>query len=94
MLLVSVHYDWRCDCHQWERDALQGTHSNNFAQKKMLRSRGVGSWTRKSYGEIHSLLIRTKRTVQRIRRHQFGAVYSVSALDLRQEFEVLADEAA
>jgi len=39
-------------------------------------------------------IIRTKRTVQRIRRHQFGAVYSVSALDLRQEFEVLAGEAA
>src|SRR5260370_28270921 len=34
MLLVSVHYDWRCACHQWERDALHGTHSNNFAQKE------------------------------------------------------------
>jgi hypothetical protein len=40
------------------------------------------------------LLIRIKRTLQRIRRDQFGAVYSISAPDLRQEFEVLQDEAA
>lgn len=39
-------------------------------------------------------LIRIKRTLQRIRRDQFGAVYAVSALDLRQEFEVLQGEAA
>jgi hypothetical protein len=40
-------------------------------------------------------LIRTKRTLQRIRgRDQFGAVYAVSALDLRQEFEVLQGEVA
>jgi hypothetical protein len=39
-------------------------------------------------------LIRTKRTLQRIRRDQFGAVYTVSALDPRQEFEVLQGEAA
>jgi hypothetical protein len=39
-------------------------------------------------------LIRTKRTLQRIRSDQFGAVYTVSALDLRQEFEVLQGEAA
>lgn len=39
-------------------------------------------------------LIRTKRTLQRIRRDQFGAVYTVSALDLWQEFEVLQGEAA
>ena len=39
-------------------------------------------------------LIRAKRTMQRIRRDQFGAMYAVSALDLRQEFEVLQGEAA
>jgi hypothetical protein len=39
-------------------------------------------------------IIRTKRTLQRIRRDQFGAVYAVSSLDLRQEFEVLQSEAA
>jgi hypothetical protein len=39
-------------------------------------------------------LIRTKRTLQRIRRDQFGVVYAVSALDLRQEFEVLQGEVA
>jgi hypothetical protein len=39
-------------------------------------------------------LIRTKRTLQRIRRDQFGAVYAASALDLRQEFEVLQGEVA
>ena len=40
------------------------------------------------------LLIRTKRTLQRIRRDQFGAVYAVCSLDLSQEFEVLQGEAA
>jgi hypothetical protein len=39
-------------------------------------------------------LIRTKRTLQRIRRDRFGVVYTVSALDLRQEFEVLQGEVA
>jgi hypothetical protein len=39
-------------------------------------------------------LIRTKRTMQRIRRDQFGAMYAVSALDLRQEFEVWQGEVA
>jgi hypothetical protein len=39
-------------------------------------------------------LIRTKRTLQRIRRDRFGVVYAVSALDLRQEFEVLQGEVA
>ena len=39
-------------------------------------------------------LIRTKRTLQRIRRDQFGTVYAVSTLDLRQEFELLRGEAA
>jgi hypothetical protein len=39
-------------------------------------------------------LRRAKRTLQRIRRDQSGAVYAVSALDFRQEFEVLQGEAA
>jgi hypothetical protein len=39
-------------------------------------------------------LIRTKRTLQRIRRDQFGAVYAVSVLNLRQEFEVLQGQVA
>jgi hypothetical protein len=39
-------------------------------------------------------VIRTKRTLQRIRRDQFGTAYAISALDLRQEFEVLEGEAA
>jgi hypothetical protein len=39
-------------------------------------------------------LMRTKRTLQRIRRDQFGAVYAVSALNLTQEFELLQGEAA
>jgi hypothetical protein len=39
-------------------------------------------------------LIRTKRTLLRIRGDQFGTVYAVSALDLTQEFEVLQGEAA
>lgn len=39
-------------------------------------------------------LIRSKRTLQRIRADQFGAMYSVSTLDLMQEFELLLGEAA
>jgi hypothetical protein len=39
-------------------------------------------------------LTTAKRTLQRIRGNQFGAVYAVSALDLRQEFEVLQGEVA
>jgi len=39
-------------------------------------------------------LIRNKRTLQRIRKDQFGAAYAVSAVDLRQEFEVLQGEVA
>ena len=39
-------------------------------------------------------LIRTKRTVHRIRRDQFGAVYTVTALDLTQELEVTVNEVA
>jgi hypothetical protein len=39
-------------------------------------------------------LTRTKRTLQRVRRDQFAAVYAVSALDLKQELEVLQGEVA
>jgi len=39
-------------------------------------------------------LIRTKRTLQRIRRGQFGAVYTVTALDLTQVLEVIVSEVA
>jgi hypothetical protein len=39
-------------------------------------------------------LIRTKRTVQRIRRDHFGSVYTVTALDLTQELEVIVSEVA
>ena len=39
-------------------------------------------------------LIRTKRTLQRIRRDQFSAVYAVTTPELTQEFEVIADEIA
>jgi len=39
-------------------------------------------------------LIRTRRTLQRIRRDQFGAVYTVTALDLTQELEVIVSEVA
>ena len=39
-------------------------------------------------------LIRMKRTVQRIRSAQFGAVYTVTALDLTQELEVIVSEVA
>jgi hypothetical protein len=34
-------------------------------------------------------LIETKRTLRRIRRDQFGAVYSVTGPDLTQELEVI-----
>jgi hypothetical protein len=40
------------------------------------------------------LLMRTKPTLQRIRRDPFGAVYAASALNLRQEFGVLQGEVA
>jgi hypothetical protein len=33
-------------------------------------------------------LIKTKRTLLRIKTNQFGAVYSVTGPDLTQEFEV------
>ena len=39
-------------------------------------------------------LIRTKRTLQRIRKDQFGAVYAVTAPDLMQEYEVILREVA
>jgi hypothetical protein len=39
-------------------------------------------------------LIRTKRTLQRIGRDQFGAVYAVTALDLTQELEVIVSDVA
>jgi hypothetical protein len=39
-------------------------------------------------------LIRTKRTLQRIRRDQFGAVYAVTALDLTQALEVIVSGVA
>ena len=42
-------------------------------------------------------LIRTKRTLQRIRKDQFGAVYAVYAVtapDLTQEYEVILGEVA
>ena len=39
-------------------------------------------------------LIRTKRTLQRIRKDQFGAVYAVTAPDLTQEYEVILGEVA
>ena len=38
--------------------------------------------------------IRTKRTLQRIRKDQFGAVYSVTGLDLTQQYEVILGEVA
>ena len=34
-------------------------------------------------------LIKTKRTLQRIRKNQLGAVYSVAGPDLTQELEVI-----
>jgi hypothetical protein len=39
-------------------------------------------------------LIKTKRTLQRIRRDQFGAVYSVTGPDVAQELEVILDAGA
>ncbi len=39
-------------------------------------------------------LTRTKRTLQRIRKDQFGAVYVVTAPDLTQEYEVILGEVA
>jgi hypothetical protein len=34
-------------------------------------------------------LIKSKRTLQRIRKDQFGAVYSVTGPDLTQELDVI-----
>jgi len=39
-------------------------------------------------------LIRTERTLQRIRKDQFDAVYAVSAPDLTMEFEVIVGKVA
>jgi hypothetical protein len=39
-------------------------------------------------------LVRTKRTLQRIRSDQFGAVYRFTALDLTQELELIVSEVA
>ncbi len=39
-------------------------------------------------------LIRTRRTLQRIRKDQFGAVYAVTTLDLTQELEVIVSQVA
>ena len=39
-------------------------------------------------------LVRTKRTLQRIRKDQFGAVYAVATPDLTQEYEVIPCEVA
>jgi hypothetical protein len=39
-------------------------------------------------------LIKTKRTLQRIRSDQFGAVYAVSARDLAQQFELIPGKVA
>ena len=39
-------------------------------------------------------LIRTKRTLRRIRKDQFGAVYAVTAPDRPQEYEVILSEVA
>jgi len=33
-----------------------------------------------------------RRTLQRIRRDQFGSVYAVTALDLTQELEVIVSD--
>jgi hypothetical protein len=40
------------------------------------------------------LIIRTKRTLLRIRKDQFGAAYAVTAPDLAQEYEVILGEVA
>jgi hypothetical protein len=34
-------------------------------------------------------IIKTKRTLLRIRKKQFGAAYSITGLDLKQELEVI-----
>jgi hypothetical protein len=39
-------------------------------------------------------LVRTKRTLQRIRSDRFGAVYAVTAPDLTREYEVILGEVA
>jgi hypothetical protein len=39
-------------------------------------------------------LIRNERTLQRIRKDQFDAVYAVSAPDLTMEFEVIVGKVA
>lgn len=39
-------------------------------------------------------LIKTKRTLQRISRNQFGAVYAVTNPDLMQEFELILGHVA
>jgi hypothetical protein len=39
-------------------------------------------------------LIRTKRTLQRIRSDQFGALYAVTNPDLTQKFELILSEVA
>jgi hypothetical protein len=39
-------------------------------------------------------LIRTRPTLQRIRKDQFGAVYAVITLDLTQELEVVVSQVA
>jgi len=39
-------------------------------------------------------LLKTKRTLQRIRRDQFGAVYSVTGPHITQELEVILDAGA
>ncbi len=71
--------------------APTGTHSKNFAEKKMLRNRVMPL---KIVWRNPLPLIRTKRTLQRIKSNQFGAVYAVSALDLTQELEVIVSDVA
>ncbi len=39
-------------------------------------------------------LIRTKRTLQRIRSDPFGALYAVTNPDLEQQFELIVREVA
>jgi hypothetical protein len=39
-------------------------------------------------------LIRTKRTLQRIRSDPFGALYAVTNPDLAQQFELIVSEVA
>ncbi len=40
------------------------------------------------------LLIRTTRTLQRIRSDQFGALYTVANPDLTQQFELILSDVA